>query len=464
MSKQTNQLSFNINSSNDNREKVVLLLNSIDQEGIISSLKSIDQKYKHKILFSKPKNWEKICSIFNQFLVVAVLAKFTPGMYEILLDERYNDVKTKLFRHIASVPHQIYIYEDLLTDKDPDEFQFNSRIASYYSGYLPNVQTRQTVNQQLKEFKLEISPYNTIAEITITAQAFLSQIENDFLFRIYVPKGRLWQKEIDRILSLFTEYLIIQGGRKVRIDQRSTKQGNIYAFYGEDYDDSTLLAEEYKEFTNILDLCLKNPDMAAEILKSKHIDAKKVNQLITQYSKEAKRITLDMKHSYEQKLLSIRQRMESELVDVLPPNSNEILLTQIAESVLKTTSQTGLPFDTNFALSKPTSVANSKPIYLNYKPQFIEGVNGIVAQEIFGDIRYDDKELELMELFKKFSQENAALLISALNELRDNSVPKQDRINSKQKIKSFLVKYSSKIGEFAFNSLLKYFEKKYLEL
>lgn len=103
MSKKSNQLSFNISPTKDNREKVVLLLNDIDQEGIISTLKSIDQKYKHKILFSKPKNWEKTCSIFNQFSVVAVLAKFTPRMYEKLIDERYNDVKNKLLQYIASV-------------------------------------------------------------------------------------------------------------------------------------------------------------------------------------------------------------------------------------------------------------------------------------------------------------------------------------------------------------------------
>lgn len=459
---ESKQLALGIDLTDQNREKIVLLLNSMNQEGIVSLLKSNGQKYKHKYLYSKPSNWVATIRMFDEFNIVAVLAKFSAEIYKYLIDDNYNEVKHQLLARIACAPHQIYVYEDLLSDKILDGEEIKTKYG-YYLGYLPNQEIRRIVNKELKEYKLQLIPYRTLAEITITAQIFLNQIESNLIFRVYIPKGRLWQDEIDKLLTLFTDYLGMQSGQNIRLDQIRTNMGTVYAFYGDPSSNRTTFSTQLDEFTNFLDLCVKNPEAAHDVLINKNVDSKKVTEVITRYAKESKRIKTDMRHAFEQKALSIRQRMESELIDVLPPNFDEDLLSEIAKSVLINTTGFGIPINPNFALANPATNTD-RAISLNIKQQYIDKVYGIVAQEVQGDANYNEQEMQLLELFMKYGDNKNEELISALNELRDQSLPSQNRVSSKQKILSFLTNISSSIGSLALQTLQKYIESKYLGL
>jgi hypothetical protein len=147
---------------------------------------------------------------------------------------------------------------------------------------------------------------------------FLEDALQNLLFRVYVPSGRLWANEVDRLLTLFREYLLSTGRTGVRLDQSKTDYGVSYEFHATEDGTSVSLEVEFREFSRVLDLSLSNPSAAETVLRNKSVDAKEVEDIVTRYAKEARRLHVDIKHDRERKILAIRQRLESELSEVLP--------------------------------------------------------------------------------------------------------------------------------------------------
>ena len=97
---------------------------------------------------------------------------------------------------------------------------------------------------------------------------------------------------------------------------------------------------------------------------------------------------------------------------------------------------------------------------VNINPQYIQTVNGVVAAEISGNINYSTSDKELIKLFKNFAETETeiASLNSSLNELKDKSVTKENKLNAWQHIQSFLITSAKDIGTTGVNILKDYLE------
>lgn len=435
----------------DFAKPLVLLLGWVDHEGILSALKSSGRQYKKKILSSYPKNWEAIADLFDNFKISAVVGKLAPEVLELIVHEDYLQVRDRLFQAIGAVPNQIYLYEDVFDGEQADKFR------EEYSPY-PDRQTIERAIEFLRSCGLELVPYKRRADVTVLAEAFLSDIDRNLIFRLYVPSGRLWSGEADTFLQLFQDYLARVDQLKVRLDQKRTDHGAIYEFHGQPPEGKNNLTQEFNDFSQLMNLCASDTDAAASLLASKHLDPRETSRLLTRYSKEAKRLQLDIKHEAESKIIAIRQRLESEFLDLDPSpedwqaiNSFIDLAIPLAKGILS------LPIQSVVGTSQ-RSAENLSNVTYNFRPQFIGTLNGVIADEIHGNQHFSKEHHQLLELVSQHGGAHQRELETAVYELADKGVDKVDRLKAKQRLTAFLIAVGKKTGDVAAGIIQKYIE------
>jgi hypothetical protein len=344
----------------------------------------------------------------------------------------------------------VFVYENNITgkySKDDEDF------------WTPDEEDRLAVLNMFETYGLNVLPYKKNAEVTVIATSFLKDTEQNLIFRLYIPSARMWAAETDRLLQMFRDYLGRVGGLSVKLDQYRTEHGVIYEFFGEVPRGENSLATEFADFTQLMDLCASNPAAAEAILLEKNVSPREVIDILSRYGKEAKRLQVDLKHDRERKLLGIRQRLESELVDVLPADFNWVSIDALVDSVVPTISGTSAALAID---QSPLTLANhhhnSSPVTINLSYQAIEAVNGVVAQEIHGDQHLTPNDLELLKLVQEHGASNKSELASAVHELADKSAPSTGRLVAKQQLKKFVFGLGSKVGDIATGLLQKYIE------
>ncbi len=435
-------------------EPLVVLLGNIGHEGILSSLKAAGRQYKQKFLESKPRNWATIIEYFDDFSVKAVIAKLSPSVYEHLVDDGYRDVGHALLRKISSVPHVLFVFEGLLDPMIDAEFSD--------AFHIPEIEIRNAVNTLLAKFELNVVPYRRNAEVTVIAGTFVSETEDGLLFRVYVPAGRIWAEEINRLLQLFRDYLGKVGLASIRLDAIRTDRGTVYEFHGEQQAGEQSLSTQFREFSHFLDISISRPEEAEALLKDKNVNPREVVEVLARYAKEAKRLQVDLKQERERKLLSIRHRLESELTDTLPADTDWAAIDTLVATSVPALSNIGpnlLAMQTA-ALPIVATTRESNGVTINLRPQIIQAVHGIVAQEIQGGLKLSEEDQELLKLINERAKDRAPELTSAVYELSDENLPKANRTVAKQKLKRFLVGLGNRAGDLAFGVLQAYVEKK----
>ncbi len=196
--------------------------------------------------------------------------------------------------------------------------------------------TRFFVNSLLERIGLNVIPYKRNAELTVLALTFLDQTEQNLFFRMYVPSGRMWALEADKLLQLFRDYLSKVSKVNIRLDQYRTDQGTIFEFHGNDENDQILgISDKFDEFSRFLDLCVSNPSAAEELLKNdKDVDSKVIYEIVERYSKEAKRLVIDLKHERERRMLGVRHRLEAELTEIVPSDFNWQIINHLVDEAI----------------------------------------------------------------------------------------------------------------------------------
>lgn len=425
-------------------EPIALLLGHVDHEGVSSHLSQTGRFYKKKILHSKPNNWREILRLFSCYSVTVALAKLTTDTYSLIARKEYGEVTNTLFEQLSSVPHALFIHEGVFTGETDHEW---SEHFTY-----PSEQTRNKVNELISKYALNVITYQKNAEVTVLATEFLNQTESGLLMRLYVPAGQLWANETDKVLQLFKDYLTRIASVDVRLDEKRTQSGVIYELFG-DKTDPRDLSTEFNEFSELMTLCASDPDRAEIILRDKLVEEGSIIQIMTKYAKEARRLAVDMKHEREQKVMGIRHRLESELLDTIPSDVELQSIFSLVDAAVpkidgpKTLMAPGISNSTAF-----------QSLTLNVNPQFIEQMNGIVAQEISGDLNFNENDKELLRLFELYAGAKQSELISALRELKDESAPRQGRLSAKQKIKTFLLGIGSSVKDIGTGLLQTYIE------
>lgn len=435
----------------DPAKPLVLLLGWVDHEGILSSLKASGQQYKKKLLDSLPKNWESIIDLFTEFKVTAVVGKIPAHVLSLVMDERYIDVRERLFAAIGAIPNQIFMFEDIIEGEQKDKFR------EEYAPY-PSREVMGAAVVYLQEHGVQILPYTTRAEVTVLAEAFLDDINRNLIFRMYVPSGRLWAAEADRFLQLFQDYLTRVEQLEVRLDQKRTEHGVVYEFHGHPPAGQNSLEADFQEFSRIMALFEVDSDTAAKLLAEKGKNVQEIARLISKYSKEAKRLQLDIKHEAEAKSVSIRHRLESELLDLDPtPQEWERIQALVNGAIPR---QGGIASDILVLGSVAVPLATA-PVQITYnvRPQFIGTVNGVIAEEINGNQHFEPEHHQLIELIARHGVDKSKELETAVYEIADRGVEKVGRLRAKQKLIAFLVECGKKTGDVAFGVLQTYIEK-----
>ena len=435
----------------DPAKPLVLLLGWIDHEGIVSSLKASGRQYKKKLLDSRPKNWESTVDIFTQFKVTAVVGKIPAHVLSLVMDERYRDVRERLFSAIGALPNQIFMFEDILEGEQKDKFR------EEYSPY-PAKEVIEVAIAFLRDHGVHILPYTTRAEVTVLAEAFLDDVDRNLIFRMYVPTGRLWAAEADRFLQLFQDYLTRVERLEVRLDQNRTEHGVVYEFHGHPPAGQSNLESDFQEFSRIMALFEAAPDAAAKLLAEKGPNAQEIARLIARYSKEAKRLQLDIRHEAESKSVSIRHRLESELLDLDPtPQEWKQIQALVNGAIPRGPTVSG----DVVALGSATALAATGSVQITYnvRPQFIGTVNGVIAEEINGSQHFEPEHHQLMDLIARHGTDRSKELETAVYEIADKGVEKVGRLRAKQKLMAFLVEFGKKTGDVAFGVLQTYIEK-----
>jgi hypothetical protein len=434
----------------ENNKPLVLLLGGIAHEGILSMLKASDRQYKQKLLNSTPENWHSIIEYFETFEISSVLIKIDPHVISLMASEDYQEVSRLLFQRIARKPNMVFIYEDLLTGEiNNDEWKpFHEE---------PLKEDLNKVLKAIEGLELEIMPYKRNAQVTVLAESFLQGTEANLLFRLYVPSGQMWAKETDRLLQLFRDYLSNIGHISIRLDQQRTNKGVIYEFYGEESKGEHGLSVEFTEFTQFLDLCIRDQSAAETILTSKAVNTKRISEILARYSKEARRLHVDLKHEREKKLLGIKQCLESELIDEIPVDFDWNTVNKLIELTVPSISGASAPLMIGNS-SRSFNSHSKTNVTININPQIIETVNGIIAKEINGNQNLGVQGKELLEFVQKFGEAKVNELSTAVYEVEDESVPMPDRLKAGQKLKKFLIEVARKSGDVATSILQKYIE------
>jgi hypothetical protein len=312
----------------------------------------------------------------------------------------------------------------------------------------------------LAGYDIRIMPYKRNAEVTVMAETFLVETEQNLVFRLYVPSGRLWSNESDKLLQLFRDYLAKVTHISVRLDQYRTDKGIIYEIHSEEITSPSGINDEFVEFTNFMDLCATDLQAAEEILKSKDVKQKDVVGILSRYSKEAKRLSVDLKHEREQKVLSIRQRLESELIDTIPGAADWDAINSLVNMAVPqlSGSRGAISIEQRPMMLPPHTTAQHLTINLN--PQIIDTVNGVVAQEISGDQHVGIEAQQLLELIQQYGGNESRELASSVHELEDQSAPKGGRLNAKQRLTKFLIGVGKRVEGIATNVLQAYIQSK----
>src|SRR5205814_7836320 len=138
------------------------------------------------------------------------------------------------------------------------------------------------------------------------------------------------------------------------------------------------------------------PEGAVRLLEADVKLGTKAEEIVSRFAKEAKRLQIDLKHDRERKLLSIRHRLEADLSEVVTDPAEWALINAAVNEAI--------PALTGVAETVGLLPSHSRPLtqILNVRPQIIQRVEGIVAQEISGDIILSPEAHKLLNLVEKY--------------------------------------------------------------
>ncbi|RDB58541.1 hypothetical protein C1879_04210 [Paraeggerthella hongkongensis] len=413
----------------------------------MSQLKAAGITYVNKRLESRVANWEKIIDLLESENLLGVIWKASRKSYENFADPEYKDTAIKLAHTIAKKPHVAFVHESYIIGHPyeggpPSELFDDDYDFWYYNLQPPANDVRKWVNEFLSKSGVDLTPYQKNAEMSVIAANFVENHKNNMVFRAYIPSSRMWSKEADKLLSLFRDYLHSIKGFGLRQEKQETGQGIVYEFFADKAINIEELSKEFEDFDDLLQYSVSKPEQAMQILQDHSISSEKASEIITRYAKEVRRLDIDLKHERETRILTVRHRLESELIDTLPHDIDWQSINRLIDCQIPKVK--GL---TN-AIGLMSSYSESKTnMTVNLNPQIIEQVNGVVAQQIIGDQNFGTDVNQILELISKYGGYEKDELLSAVYELEDENAKSEGRLVARQKLKAFLFKVMGKVSD-----------------
>lgn len=343
--------------------------------------------------------------------------------------------------------HSKLIYSDKQYEEDElerifSEFQYvnNEEISDldfYYNKLLFAKERIEDYRERQDDFdrflnsllsdQVELVTFKDKKEVFLRVETFISNLANDIVFSLYVNSNYFLSGEFDDLINIMTRYLNRVEGFDVRFDKQATKKGTLYHVKTE-----TLpfkpdnLKQALKRFDEFMDVCVYDPDKAAELLRNRFEDSIELQSVISDLTKRYKRLLLDVKHQREKIMLLMRQDFESELMNIDIDGGANLILN-------------------NFESLEVSTVSNP------YDRVFMES--------------YSDEEQSIISIAKEHENSDEVLIIkSNLDQMKDSSLPEHQRQSAAQKVKSYLFKIGKKAidkaEDLGIKILVEYIDKK----
>lgn len=452
----------------EKRQRAVLLIDEIaNHEGVMSTLRSSGRYFRTARLVEL-NGWNSVNELFERYDVSAVVAKFSvTALLHIGAFGRRSDAD-ELLRRIAPLPHVVFMSEGFFSGEAVDSAARDAALVFDRESALKvqevtvgattirpgEIERLRLGIERIKSSALRVVVSANDAEITVAAEQFLHEAERGLLFRAYVPSGRIWENEFDRMIALFKDFLVRITNAEVRLEQTRTNWGVSYAFYGDGLTPQRVAAD-FDDFTHLLNISATDPAAAESILNNKYsLPAKDVAAIIAKWSKEARRLHVDVIQDRERKLLNIRHGFQSELYESVPDldmrSVERIIDAALPESLTVIPAQ-------RHALT--INIFQQPQISFKFTEQHIEKLDGIVAREIYGDIQISAIEKQFVDTIVAHGAGDVGDLTTALYELRDPGIPNAERVSAGQRLRTFLLRIANELPAVAFGVLQSYIEK-----
>ena len=420
--------------------------------------------YKWKRLDSGPENWKSILSLLHNPSIMGVIGRLSGHVYSLIASPAYQEVAGPLFHALGNVAHVMFVHEALLTGEapeSPDDYEegseeYNAAMVQQDFFNPPPETVLETVKKLFETYRINVVPYRTNAELSVLSSAFIDDHEKNLLFRVYVPSGRLYATEADKLLSLFQDWLNRVGRHNVRQEGYRTAAGEVYEFFGDTALASGQLSREFDNFSDFLDMCVEDAPAAADMLLRAGIDRQSVSDMVMRYGKEVRRLQLDLRQQRESRMLAIRHTLESELVEA----GNESFMPQVDELIdaLVPDARDIAPMHLLTLALPESSRSPTAPVIINQ--QVISAVYGAVIQNIQGTANIGSEAKELLRLVGQFGGQDTSVLESAVHELEDQNARVSDRLGARQRLKGFLIQLGGKVEDAALAILQAYVQNK----
>lgn len=437
-----------------------LFLGASDTEIALGKLRAAGLPHRKKLLVSPPENWDSIIEVLGHPSLKGVIAAVTGYEYQLIVEPAYQERAKRMLESLSRVPHILIVHESTLTgssyasDAADDTHSYLNYLVHRDRFRGGDDDVRAMVNELFEQHGLSVMPYRNGAEMSSLMVSFIEDNERDLLFRVYIPSGRLYALEADRLLSLFRDWLGQVGRHSVRQDGYRTAAGQVYEFFGDGSLDRHEVSREFDNFSDFLTLCIDDPKAATDQLARTGIDSLTGEQLVSRYGRDVRRIHLDLRHSREARLLALRHSLESELLDsTIPPGQAPLqaLLERLVPAA------TGVKPEQILTPSRPLTATQ---LTLNVHQQFISRVEGHVTQNIRGTMHLGADAKEILALIERFGGNDANDLESALHELEDSASRPADRFTARQRLKAFLIRIQGHVETAALAVLQRYVESK----
>lgn len=452
----------------------------MDGEGATTQIKASGGRYRKKLLASNPENWTLIAEIVREGSIKGVLATITSDDYRRIVSPQYRASAEELLVAFASVPHVIFIHESVFFGEVEDSETPSGEAArgsvrsdqvsevhgelediwaddernhyyDFFGGIDPSV--RELVNALLQRHELDVLPYKTNAERAVMASGFMEDNDRSLLFRVYVPAGRLYADEADRLLDLFQDWLGATGRASIRRDGYKTGAGQVYEFFGNEPSAGGELERQFADFSNFLDLCVDDSLAATARLEAVGVAPELAGAMTTRYARDARRLSLDLKHTRQTRIMQLSQTFENELLDegsvdwtpiveqLIPPTGS------IVQAISPQAMMPNLPF---------TVHADS----VNLTQQIFTGTVSNVIQSVQGTVHLNPDAKQLLEIIAQHGGDRMTELTTAVHELEDEDARAPERLTARQKLRAFLASVATEVPSMALQTLHKYLEQR----
>lgn len=433
-----------------------LFLGDADGGGATGQLSIEDVFYMKKRLESGVANWRSIVQIMRTQPVVGVLLKLNDGAMLRLVDPEFAGVRDDLLGEVASRPHMAFVHESFYyprgeraedkaeevidAGEEDGDLDLPDDFYDYFEPLHPEVVAE--IQDLFERYGINVAPYTRNVDINVIGGEFVDQHLRNVIFRFYVPNGGIWARETATLLGLFRDYLSNAVKIEVRQTSHSTGTGTMYEFAGAADVTPDRVAEQFETFSQVMDLCVRDPGGAEERLVQLGADKRIAEEVVDRYSKQMRRIAIDVRQERERATMRIRHRLEDELSELVPAAELEAL-----QAVVSLMVPEDRPVVATLGVALPESRVFPQSLTVNIKPQIIGRVEGIVAQELSGTVNLSPGAIEMLRLIERDGGEHAVELKAAVYELEDTTSSRDGKLSATSRLKAFAYAALRKGGE-----------------